>query len=73
MKHAHAGLRCELGEFESLAVSCVEQTSDALHELDLRVENSRALWLAAQASAKAGLFRSFGQVEEADALSMCTT
>ena len=32
-----------------------------------------ASWLAAQARAKACLFRGFGQVEEADAFAMCTT
>jgi hypothetical protein len=66
-------VRCELSEFRCVAFSLVEQTADALHEIDLRIENARAFWLAAEARAKSCLFCGFGQVEEPDAFAMCAT
>src|SRR4051794_39428364 len=73
MKDADAGVRCELGESRGIAFSLIQQTTDALHEIDLRIEDARAFWLAAEARTKACLFRSFRQVEEPDAFAMCAT
>src|SRR6185369_6442450 len=73
VKHAHTRVRRELGELHCLAVTRVEETTHALHQLHLRIEHTRASRLAAQTSAKAGLFRSFRQIEKAYAFAMCAT
>src|SRR3954451_24520510 len=73
MKDADARMRGKLGKSRRITASLVEQTTDALHQIDLRIEAARTFWLAAEARTKACLFRSFRQVEEPDAFAMCAT
>jgi hypothetical protein len=59
--------------FRCLAFSLVEQTTDALHEIDLRIEN-RGRVLAGNAGRRESLLAPrLRQVEEADAFAMRAT